>query len=207
VSDCGKVLVIDGDREMRRVIAELLARVGFETISADSGEAALAAVDSTRPALAVIEVELPGMSGLAVLETLHDRFGEDVPVILLSAEHGSALDRAAGLMLGADDYLAKPADLTELSARIRRSLRRSGSLETRNHRSRRRAADPGLSPREHEILAMLADGLSQPEIAQQLVISSKTVATHIQRILAKLGAHSRTQALAHAYRLGLVAVA
>jgi len=206
MSDCGIVLVADRDRETRRLIEDLVARLGLESLAVDSGEAALAAVDGVAPALAVVEVELPGLSGLAVLESLHDRFGSGVPVILLSAERASPLDRAAGLMLGADDYVVKPADPTELVARIRRSLRRSGSLQSSSAGARRAEPDPGLSPREQEILALMAGGLSQPEIADQLVISSRTVATHIQRILAKLGVHSRTQALAEAFRLGLVSV-
>ena len=64
--------------------------------------------------------------------------------------------------------------------------------------------DSGLTKRELEVLGLLADGLSQKEIAARLVISSKTVAAHVQHILGKLGVHSRTQAVAHAYRRGLL---
>jgi DNA-binding NarL/FixJ family response regulator len=109
------------------------------------------------------------------------------------------MDRVAGLLLGADDYLGKPFVEDELLARMRALLRRSGS--------RRVPTDAPPSPltrREVEILRMLAAGLAQRDIAQSLVISPNTVATHIQRILTKLGVHSRAQAVAEAYRLGLL---
>ena len=202
MNDCGIVLVVDRDQRTRQLVADLAGRAGFDTRGADTGEAAMAALDGAQPALAIVEVELAGLSGLAVMEGLHEAFGGSLPVILVSSKHSGALDRAAGLMLGADDYVVKPLDPTELSARMRRSLARSGyGVGTRTV-----SRDSGLSPREHEILALLASGLSQPDIAQRLVISPKTVGTHIQRILSKLGVRSRTQALAEAYRLGIVPV-
>jgi DNA-binding NarL/FixJ family response regulator len=207
VSDCGTALVVDRDRETRRLVEDVVALVGLASTSVDTGEAALAAVNGAELALAVVEVELPGLNGFAVLQGLHEKFGEDLPVLLVSSKHGAPLDRAAGLMLGAEDYVLKPLDPTELGARVRRSLRRSGSRALRNGGQRRRELDAGLSPREHEILSLLADGLSQSDIATRLVISPKTVATHIQRVLSKLGVRSRTQALAEAYRLGLVTAA
>ena len=101
-------------------------------------------LDGDRPALAIVEVELPGSSsGLELLRELHERFGEDLPVILVSAERTDALDRVAGLLLGADDYLAKPFDSGELLARVRRSLRRSGA--GRSERKRPQEADVATS--------------------------------------------------------------
>jgi DNA-binding NarL/FixJ family response regulator len=126
-----------------------------------------------------------------------------MPVILLASDRNDPLDRVAGLLLGADDYLAKPVDRGELLARVRRSLRRSALPANGNGNGAPRGV-LALSPREHEILALLAGGKTQGEIARELVISSKTVATHIQHLLAKLGVHSRAQAVARAYRLGLV---
>jgi two-component system, NarL family, nitrate/nitrite response regulator NarL len=160
-------------------------------------------IDGDRPALALIEVELPGeLSGLEVLRELHEAFGDDLPVILVSADRTATLDRVAGLLLGADDYLAKPFDTGELLARVRGSLRRTAAPA--GNGSDWRAADVSLSPREREILGLLAEGRSQKEIATALVISPKTVATHIQHLLSKLGAHSRAQAISIAFNLGLV---
>ena len=165
-------------------------------------------LDGERPALVVIEVELPELSGLTILAQLLETFGEDLPVILTSAERGTPLDRAAGILLGADDYLVKPIDRAELVARVRRSLRRSGSLAAtangNGNGNGHKHVEATLSPREREILELLAEGQSQREIAATLVISPKTVGTHIQHVLAKLGVHSRAQAIAAAYSRGLV---
>ena len=125
-------------------------------------------------------------------------------MILVSADRTSALDRVAGLMLGADDYLVKPFDTGELLARVRRSLRRVAAPAGNGNGNGRPTTDVTLSPREREILALLAEGRSQSDIAASLVISPKTVATHIQHLLGKLGVHSRAQAVAFAFQRGLV---
>jgi DNA-binding NarL/FixJ family response regulator len=107
-------------------------------------------------------------------------------------------------MLGADDYLVKPLDSAEVAARIRRSLTRSDLSVNRGSPEDLTSHTDDLSRREREILLLLAEGKTEPEIAAALVLSRKTVATHIQNMLRKLGVHSRTQAVAAAYREGLV---
>jgi DNA-binding NarL/FixJ family response regulator len=116
--------------------------------------------------------------------------------MFVSGERTESYDRVAGLTIGADDYLAKPFEPDELLARLRGLLRRCGATSF---------VSP-LTRREQEVLSLLADGLDQDEIARRLVISRKTVGSHIERILAKLGAHSRAEAVALAYKLQLVAV-
>jgi DNA-binding NarL/FixJ family response regulator len=110
-------------------------------------------------------------------------------------------------MIGGDDYITKPADLDELLARIMRASRRArgdrvgGGTSFASHPD---VGTPSLTRRELEILGMVAHGQSPHEIASHLVISPKTVASHVQRVLGKLGVHSRTQAVARAHELGLV---
>src|SRR5262249_58488653 len=163
--------------------------------------------EDERPALAILAVELSGpMSGLELLRELHEHFGDDLPVILVSGKRTAALDRVAGLMLGADDYILKPVDPGELLARVRRSLRRFGAESRSNGNGHVEGDVVRLSPREREILILLSDGRTQKQIAATLVISPKTVATHIQHLLTKLGVNSRAQAVAAAYRSGLVGV-
>jgi len=199
MDDCGTILVVDHDDTTRLSAVQVAVRLGYEVCAAENAEVLLERLDGHIPTLAIVEVELPGaVSGLEVLRQLHERFGDDLPVILVSAKRRTPLDRTAGLMLGADDYLTKPVDVGELLARVRRSLRRAAPS---NGNSKLK-----LSPREHEILGLLADGKNQSQIAGELVVSPKTVATHIQHILAKLGVHSRAQAVAAAYREGLVDV-
>jgi DNA-binding NarL/FixJ family response regulator len=113
-------------------------------------------------------------------------------VILVSANRTDPLDRTAELMLGADDYLAKPLDSGELLARVRRSLRRVTPPKTNGDRNGHRD-EASLSPREREILTPFAEGRTHSQIAAALVISSKTVATHVQHLLAKLGVHTRAR--------------
>jgi two-component system nitrate/nitrite response regulator NarL len=198
MGDEGVILVIDQDRRARTRTELILRPLQREVVCAPDAESALELVDARVPALVIVDVELPGLNGLGLLAQLHARFDDAVPVILTSAERTAPLDRAAGLLLGADDYLVKPVDPAELVARVGRSLRRAA------------AASPGtpakgaLSPREREILGFLAEGKTQGQIADQLVISPKTVGTHIQHVLAKLGVHSRAQAVAEAYRSRLV---
>jgi DNA-binding NarL/FixJ family response regulator len=206
VGDCGVILVIDQDREFRAFAEDALVRMGHPTRAVASPEEALGQLEGERPGLAIIEVELPEFSGLAILARLLEEFGDDLPVILTSAVRCAPLDRATGLFLGADDYLVKPIDPAELVARVRRSLKRCGvvgATENGNGHARQ-PAGVCLSPREQEILQLLAEGRTQKEIAAALVISAKTVGTHIQHVLAKLGVHSRAQAVARAYHDGLV---
>lgn len=204
MSGGGTVLVVDRDQATRRLIAGQVATLGLACRAVATSEAALAALDEDAVALAVVEVELPGVNGLGVMHALHERF-ERLPVILVTSTHTDAVARAAGLMLGADDYLVKPLDPTELTARIRRSLRRFGHA----HVNGRAHPEPtgemsSLSPREREILTLLAEGNTQTQIAADLVLSPRTVATHIQNLLRKLGVNSRAQAVVAAYREGLV---
>ena len=143
------------------------------------------------------------------MRQLHEAFDSDLPVILVSACQTDAFDRTAGLMLGADDYVSKPLDAGELdrarqAVATPRSAAHQRDRERQNGRQEGRSQDPGLSRREREILSLLADGRTQGQIATELVISPKTVATHIQHILSKLGVHTRAQAVALAFRRGLV---
>jgi len=207
MKDCGRILVVDHDDATRAAAVYVAVRLGYEVVAVENAELALERLADECPALAIVEVELPGpTSGLELLRELHGRFGEDVPVILVSAERKTPLDHVAGLMIGADDYVAKPFDRGELLARARRSLQRSHARSWNGHANATaaRGDEPALSPRERQILALLADGKSQLEISTALVISPKTVATHIQHLLSKLGVHSRAQAVAIAFRLGLV---
>lgn len=191
----GKVLVVEDDANLRELVRSLLERAGYATLGFASGEDVLAAVE--RPALVILDVRLPGLSGYEVCRELKDKFGTSLPVLLVSAVRTEAFDRAAGLLIGADDYMVKPLDPDELIARVRRHLA---------PQKRATEAPPGvvlLTPREREVLQLLAGGMDQREIAERLVISSKTVSTHIQHILVKLGVHSRAQAVAAAHRYGL----
>ncbi|HYZ75834.1 MAG TPA: response regulator transcription factor [Gaiellaceae bacterium] len=194
--NCGAtVLVVDDDGVCRELVSTLLGRAGFSTVDATNGEEAMAAARRHLPKLVLLDVRLPDVSGYEICRQLRDEFGDRVAIVFLSGERTEGFDRAAGLLVGADDYVVKPFSADELLARVR--LRLPSPVE----------AEPpayDLTKRELEVLGLLSAGLSQKEIAAKLVISSKTVAAHVQHILGKLGVHSRTQAVAHAYRRGLL---
>jgi two-component system nitrate/nitrite response regulator NarL len=199
--NCGTILIVDDDANYRAFISSILGRVGYVTREASSGEEALSSVRGGRPSCVLLDVLLPGVTGYAVCRELRDEYGEALPIIFVTGERTEAGDRVAGLLLGADDYVVKPFDPDELLARVRRSIDRVELGRRRNGDQLRSAFD--LTDRERDVVVRLADGLGQNAIAAELVISPKTVATHIQRILTKLGVHSRAEAVAVAYREGL----
>jgi DNA-binding NarL/FixJ family response regulator len=197
------VLIVDGDPAFRDDVRKLVARAGLEPTAVALGRDALAAAAAARPDVVVSDVSLPDMSGYEVCRVLRDRYGEGLPIIFVSGERTDALDRTSGLLLGADDYVVKPFHPDEFLARVRRGVARSRPLRAVDASSNG-AAGFGLTARELEVLDLLSQGVRQPEIAGTLVISEKTVSSHIQRILAKLGAHSRAEAIAIAWRHDLV---
>jgi DNA-binding NarL/FixJ family response regulator len=186
------VLVVDGDPESRAALSTALERAGYPTQWARTGEEALEAVRRQRPALVIMETHLGGVSGYEIFRELREQYGEDLAIIFVSAARTDETDRVAGLLLGADDYLAKPIRFDHLLARVRRLVAHSAAV-----------AGPvasRLTPREQEVLGLLAEGLEQNEIANRLFITPKTVAKHIERILGKLGVRSRAQAIVLALR-------
>jgi DNA-binding NarL/FixJ family response regulator len=195
------ILIVDDDANHRAFVSSILGRVGYGTREASSGEEALSSVRNKRPSCVLLDVLLPGVTGYAVCRELRDEYGEAFPIVFVTGERTDPGDRVAGLLLGADDYVVKPFDPDELLARVRRLLIRSDRAASANGDQGRTSF--GLTDREREILMLLADGARQKAIATELVLSQKTVATHIQRILAKLGVHSRAEAVAVAHREGL----
>jgi DNA-binding NarL/FixJ family response regulator len=197
---CGSILIVDDDPDFRDLVSVLCRRAGYVCVDAETGEAALEAARAERPDLVLLDVMLGRTSGYQVCRELRDQFGEQLPIIFLSGARTDASDRVAGLLLGGDDYITKPIEPEELLARVRRAVARSTS---RDH-DMPHGAGARLTAREREVLRLLSEGLGTEEISDHLYISPKTVSTHVQRILAKLGLHSRAEAVAFAYREGLV---
>lgn len=123
------IMIVEDDREIRSLLADLLAREGYATVCAGDGAAMDRALLNTRPDLIVLDIMLPGEDGLSICRRLRAKGG--LPILMLTAK-GEDVDRIVGLELGADDYLPKPFNPRELLARIRAVLRRAdGPAESR----------------------------------------------------------------------------
>ena len=199
------VLVVDDDPKFRDLTRTLLERASFAVDEAADGEEAIERAEARPPHLVLLDVRLPRVSGYELYRELRDRLGEALPIIFVSGDRTDPYDRVAGLLLGAEDYLVKPFDPDELIARIRRSLRgRTNGNPEPSVPAVVPTETEALTRREREVLVLVARGRSSAEIAHELVISPRTVGTHIQHILVKLGVHNRTQAAAVAHRAGLL---
>jgi len=184
----GRVLVVDDDPLMCDLITSTLTEHGYPTRRASDAREGLYLVQREMPDVVLLDVHLPDISGYQVCRRLRDDHGDGLGIILISGERKESMDRAAGLLLGADDYMVKPLMLDELLARVQRLAKRSRPIP--------RTAVAGLTPRELEILRLMACGMDHNDIARDLVITAKTVEKHIEHILLKLGVHSRAQAVA-----------
>jgi DNA-binding response OmpR family regulator len=130
----GHILVVDDEPAIVAVVRERLEREGFHVRAVASGEEALSSLEANPADLVVLDLTLPGLDGLEVLRRLRSA-GDQVPVIVLSARDED-VDMIVGLELGADDYMVKPFNPRELSARIRAVLRRQVELKTLRARLR-----------------------------------------------------------------------
>ncbi len=142
-----RVLVVDDEENVVHLVASALRFDGFETVTADNGHAALAAVAEYDPDLVVLDVMMPGLDGHAVLQQLRSA-NSMVPVIFLTARDTQA-DRVAGLRSGADDYVVKPFSVEELLARVHAVLRRTQAEVERD--GVLRVADLELDENSHEV--------------------------------------------------------
>ena len=191
------ILIVDDDDAIRVAIATMLADAGYLTREAHSGAEALRAVRLQPPELVLLDVNLPGMCGYEVCRLLRDEFAEQFPIVFVSGARTESFDRVAGLLLGANDYISKPFAEDELLARVQ-------SLLSRRHAVAARALASRLTSRELQVLRLLSAGLAPQDIARLMVISPKTVGSHVEHLYMKLGVQTRAQAVAVAYRDELV---
>ena len=138
-----RILVVEDDRTLRQALVFNLEREGYDARSAVDGEQALAAVRGGGLDLVLLDLMLPGMSGMEVLRTVRGE-GIETPVVILSAK-GGEIDKVVGLKVGADDYVAKPFSRPELLARIESVLRRQRRAESDDDERRERVTSGRLA--------------------------------------------------------------
>jgi len=202
------VLVVDDDPTITDVVSRYLDRAGYSVTTAADGPAALLAVATGHPDLVVLDLMLPGMSGLDVCRSL--RATSTVPILMLTAL-AEAADRIVGLEFGADDYLAKPFDPRELVLRVEAILRRVGGavqpsadvltdgglvVDLSAHAATLDGAELSLTAREFDLLAHLMrhprEALSRAQLLRDVwgwsYGDESTVTVHVRRLREKVEA-------------------
>ncbi|MBD3851430.1 MAG: response regulator transcription factor [Acidobacteria bacterium] len=175
------ILVIEDDRALREGLALNFELHGYQVETAADGEEGMRKAFDIRPDLIILDIMLPGWSGLDILAELRDR-RRDVPVLILSAR-GTTDNKVEGLNIGADDYLAKPFELPELLARVEAMLRRRRvnlpseplvvfghvTLDRDNRRVSVRGTEVALSAKEFDLLCFLALPPGRPRTREEIL--------------------------------------
>jgi NarL family two-component system response regulator LiaR len=203
-----RVVIADDHRVVRDGLCYLLGQEPDVCVVGEAGDGrqAVDVVAATRPDVLLLDLYMPGLDGHAVLTALRDGAESPAVVVLTSATDDEHLVRA--MRAGATSYLLKTAAAEEVIAAVRDAAAGTASLSpellTRLTRALRRPAPPDplrpLSPREREVLQLIARGRSNRQIARDLTIGEQTVKTHVRSILGKLGLQDRVQAAIFALR-------
>jgi DNA-binding NarL/FixJ family response regulator len=205
-----KLLVVDDHALFRRGVVELLReQADFVLLGeASSASEALQLGQQLRPDVVLLDVHMPGGSGVEAIQALKQNSNLHILMLTISEKDE---DLMAAIEAGADGYLLKSIEPDELCQAIRQvaagrailSPEVTATVMKAATQSRSRPSQAILSRREYEVLAELARGATTAEIAASLIISQNTVKTHISRILEKLDAANRAEAVSRAMALGL----
>jgi DNA-binding NarL/FixJ family response regulator len=226
VNEAARLVIVDDYALIRAGLREVLAGVPFIKVigEASNGREALELCSRVRPELVLMDVRMPEMDGLVATREIKRKHPQ-ISVLLLSIYDNPDYLLEA-LKAGAAGYVLKEADQEELVSALRRVLsggwpldpdlaaellrRLAEELEVQGVREEEAGEPPAppplqpLTPREVEVLGLLAQGNTNLKLAQVLVISPGTVKRHVENIIAKLGVSDRTQAAVRAYKLGLI---
>jgi phosphate regulon transcriptional regulator PhoB len=205
-----KILVVDDESDVTDMLVINLRGAGFQVLAVEDGTAALTKARSESPSLIILDLMLPGMSGLEICKVLKgDIATRHIPIIMLTAK-GEEVDKIVGLELGADDYVTKPFSPRELILRINRSLRRGKDklpsvekmilgelvLDHTRHEVLVKNQPIDLTATEFRLLALLMERRGRVQGRDRLlndvwgyesVIDTRTVDTHVRRLREKLG--------------------
>jgi DNA-binding NarL/FixJ family response regulator len=197
-----RCLIADDHPALTSAVANYLSENGFDVVGpASDGRRAVVLAEAEKPDLALVDFRMPRLSGLPLIEAIR----EASPNTRICVYTGDADEQIAKdvLAAGAAALVLKEAPLAALVRALEAVLAGRSYLDPGV--SRARTVSSNLTPRELDVLKLLAEGLQHEEIGRRLGISSETVRTHLRKACDRLGAATRTQAVATALRMGLIA--
>jgi two-component system response regulator FixJ len=183
------VIVVDDDSGIRNAMRALLKSVGLESMQYASAQEFLAAYQPSQPGCLVLDIRMPGMSGLELQQQLNLR-GAVIPVIFMTG-HGDIPMAVDAMQHGAFDFLQKPFRDQDLLDRIQRAIVKDGELrQSLGEHARIKAHLESLTAREREVLDLMTQGKQNKVIAQDLGVSPRTIEIHRARVMEKMNAQS-----------------
>jgi two-component system, NarL family, response regulator DegU len=209
-----RVLLADDHRMLREGLRRSLTEEGFDIVGeAENGEQAIRLAEDLKPDVVLMDVSMPELDGVEATRAI--RQAPDAPQVIMLTMHADKEVLAEAIRAGASGYLVKDCSTEEVAEAVRMAVQGDTALSpqlaaTMLDEVRRLDVpdtsddDRVITKREEEVLQLIADGCSTPEVAEQLYISQKTVKNHLASIYQKLDARDRTQAVLQAVRMGIV---
>ena len=205
-----RVMIVDDHTMVRRGLAAMLrVKPDLKLVGeASDGREALRVCEAVRPDVILMDLVMPRMDGTAAIRAVRRQWPGIRVIVLTSFKERELVQQA--LEAGAISYLLKNVSIDDLAQAIRAARDGQSTLAPEATQALIQAANQGprlghdLTPREHEVLELLVEGLTNPEIAKRLVISASTARAHVSNVLSKLCVSNRAEAVARAFRLKLV---
>ncbi|TVQ43605.1 MAG: DNA-binding response regulator [Gloeocapsa sp. DLM2.Bin57] len=198
--DSKKLLLIDDDPNLILLVKDYLEFRGYHVISAENGRQALDILATEIPDMIICDVMMPEVDGYSLVQKIRENSEINaIPIMLLSAK-GQSQDRVKGLNIGADVYMVKPFEPEELVAQVESTLKQVNRLKEQSGQKKGTEQptiviphDVDLTPTEQKVIQLLAQGMANQEIAQQLNVSKRTIESHVSNMLNKTTLHNRTE--------------
>lgn len=183
------VFIVDDDQAVARSLRWLIESVRLQVETFASAQAFLDGYDRAKPGCLVLDVRMPGMSGLDLQERLAAQRIQ-IPIIFITG-HGDVQMAVRAVQAGAFDFIEKPFNDQDLLDRVQRAIARDAELRDREQQQARlRTRFASLTPRETEVLDLVVEGLSNKAVANALGLSAKTVEVHRAKVMEKMNARS-----------------